>query len=374
MLLATYLTPWEYRQITATSYENILHLSENIERRHLLTKNELLADIDTMGVGLHDALRAYGQIAQESLAEQGHLKRLLESQHLSHNENQVTIMNEIHAVRSSLSDISIHDGHLRTETTVNVSTEAAVARVVRAELRRVLKPTIEQCLNTSKANTDDQLRSMLQKMNGMAELFGQEVSETSHSCSSRASHSRSDAAIDQKFIQEDTGATGLHEPAHMGYANFMVPERPNGFVVRRWRRTKVIKWAIGPLWVTVSSTHTTSKVSYAGESLQPQSAYRITIEFQLAQFLITLRGLRLSLAHIHDQSGHYQVCPLLATFATVPPKSEVMMFAADNDVAGLQSLFERYLAAPSDRDEYGCTPLLVRSSHPSSRFTSLIPL
>ncbi|KAL8750296.1 MAG: hypothetical protein Q9184_006474 [Pyrenodesmia sp. 2 TL-2023] len=348
--------------MAANSHENVLLLPDEIERRHLNTTNELKADIGAMGIGLHDALRAFGQRAQESLAEQGHLKGLLDSQHLSHNENQIRIMNEIHAVRSSLSDIN---SHVRTDTTVSVPTEAAVARVIRAELRRVLKPTVEQCLNTFKANTDDQSRSMLQKIDEMAEHFGQEIFEASHSCSSNASHFRSDAAIDQQCAQDHTGATALLKSAQMDCGNFMLPERANGFLVRpskHWRRSMVIKWAIGTLRVTVSSTRTTSNVSYVGEVSPPQTAYQITIEFQPAQFLITLRGLTLSLAHIQDQRGHCQVCPLLATFAIVPSDADVMIFAKLNDVAGLQSLFERRLAAPSDRDETGITPLMVAVS------------
>ena len=327
-----------------------------------------------MKIGLYDALRTLGQKAQESLAEQERLKRLLDSQHLSHNENQVRLMDEIHDVRSSLSDIS---SHVRTITTVRVPEESALARVIRAECLRVLKPTFEQCLNTFKASTDDQLRSMLKKLDEMAEHFGQELPETSHSCSSGNSYLSSDAATDQKCAQDDMGATGLLEPAQMGHESPTVPERNNGFLVRRskhWRRAKVIKWAIGTLRITVTSTHTTSNVSYVGEIPQPQKAYRITIEFQPTQSLITLRGLKLALAHIQDQRGHYELSPLLATFAIVPKDADVMVFARRNDVAGLQSLFERRLAAPSDRDETGSSPLLVRCSPPSSGVASLTSL
>lgn len=373
---AIYLPPRKNRQMNADFYENVLLLSEETGRRHLNTKNELQADIGTLGIGLHDALRAFGQKAQESLTEQGHLKRLLESQHLSLNENQATIMNEIQAVRSSLSDINISNSHIRSATTVNVPTEAAVARVIRAELRRVLKPTIEQCLNTFKANSDDQSRNMLKKLDEMAEYFGQDLSETSRNRSSSASHSRPDAAIDKKCVQDDAGATGMLESAQTDFESSTVPERPEVFLVRRskhWRRSKVITWAIGTLWVTVSSTHTTSNVSYAGEILQPRTAYRIQIQFQPAQSLATLRGLMLSLETKQDQRGYYQVCPLLATFAIVPRDADVTIFAEQNDVAALQCLFERRLAAPNDRDEYGITALMVRSSPPSSRVTSLTP-
>ncbi|KAL8857160.1 MAG: hypothetical protein Q9178_006215 [Gyalolechia marmorata] len=357
--------------MTANSYETVLLLPEEIERHHLNTKNEIQADLGTMKIGLHDSLRAFGEKAQESLVKQEHLKRLLDSQHLSHNEDQVRLMNEIHDVRSSLSDIS---SHVRTITTVRVPTESDVARVIRAEFRRVLKPTFEQCLNTFKASTDDPLRSMLKKLDEMAEHFGQELPEMSHSYSSSDSYLSSDAATDQKCAQDDMGATGLLEPVQIGHESPTVPERNNGFLVRRskhWRRAKVIKWAIGTLRVTVTSTHTISNVSYVGEIPQPQKAYRITIEFQPAQHLIMLRGLKLSLAHIEDQRGHYEVSPLLATFAVVPRDADVMVFARNNDVAGLQSLFERRLAAPSDRDERGRSPLMeaaIRGAPDACRF------
>ncbi|KAL8795896.1 MAG: hypothetical protein Q9182_007468 [Xanthomendoza sp. 2 TL-2023] len=350
----------EVEKMTANSYETVISLSEQTERHHLNAKNEIQADLGTLGAELQDALRTFGQQAQESLAEQGYLERILESQRLSQ-ENHITIMDEIRAVQSSLSDISMRDDHVRTDTTIGIPKEAAVARVIRAELRRVLKPTVEQCLKTFKADTDDQSRSILKNIDELAEHFGQDLCDTSHSYSSSASNSKHDAAFNQKFIYHDTEAIELLEPGKMGYESSMVLERPNGFPVRRskhWRQSHTIKWAIGTLWVSVSSTHTISGVSYAGET-QPQTEYRIEIEFQPAQFLITLRGLTLSLAHTQDQRGYYQVYPLLATFAIVPNDADVMMFAKKNDVAGLQYLFERRLAAPSDRDETGATPLLV---------------
>ncbi|KAI4089519.1 MAG: hypothetical protein LQ344_005345 [Seirophora lacunosa] len=312
------------RQMNADFYENVLLLSEETGRRHLNTKNELQADIGTLGIGLHDALRAFGQKAQESLTEQGHLKRLLESQHLSLNENQATIMNEIQAVRSSLSDINISNSHIRSATTVNVPTEAAVARVIRAELRRVLKPTIEQCLNTFKANSDDQSRNMLKKLDEMAEYFGQDLSETSRNRSSSASHSRPDAAIDKKCVQDDAGATGMLESAQTDFESSTVPERPEVFLVRRskhWRRSKVITWAIGTLWVTVSSTHTTSNVSYAGEILQPRTADKDTSYDTFTSMLEPLQSLADDLVE-NSQEKRYAISTLCLMVDVNPERME----------------------------------------------------
>ena len=43
----------------------------------------------------------------------------------------------------------------------------------------------------------------------------------------------------------------------------------------------------------------------------------------------------------------------------MPYEAEVMLYARLNNVGGLQNLFERGLAALSDRNESGETPLMV---------------
>ena len=349
--------------MTADSYENILLLSEEAERRHLHANNELKAGIGTIESGFYDASRALGQKTQEALAKQGRIEKLLESHQHSHIENQITIIDDIRAIQSSLSEICIRDNQVRTNTIIKAPTEAAVSRVIRAELRRVLKPTIEQCLHTFKANSDDRIQSMLNKIDEMSELFGQELHETTHSCSYTDSQSRSEAVVDHECIQGDTKAMGLFKPVQTDFESSAVAERTNSFFIRRSKhqmRSKAFKWAIGTLRVTITSTHTISNVSYVGENLQSRGSYRIAIEFQPAEYLIVSRGFTLIIAHTQDQRGYYQVCPLLGTFAVVPIDADVMLFAEVNDVAGLQLLFQKGLAAPSDRDERGGTPLMVR--------------
>ncbi|KAL8718775.1 MAG: hypothetical protein Q9181_008157, partial [Wetmoreana brouardii] len=95
-----------------------------------------------------------------------------------------------------------------------------------------------------------------------------------------------------------------------------------------------------------------------GEVPSPQKAYRVAIEFLAARSLIQLRGLTLSVASTQDQRGYHQICPLISTFAVVPEDAEIMGFALMDDVEGIQDLFERRLAAPSDRDKWGWTPLM----------------
>ncbi|KAL9626354.1 MAG: hypothetical protein Q9204_007372 [Flavoplaca sp. TL-2023a] len=120
-----------------------------------------------------------------------------------------------------------------------------------------------------------------------------------------------------------------------------------------WTHSWFFQWAIGTLRVSVSTSAKRQNISpdyRTGGMPPPQKSYRIRIEFIPAQALIQLRGLQLVVENTSDQRGFYQICPFLSTFAIIPEDAKVIQFVRENDVEGIQDLFQKGLAAPSDRD------------------------
>ena len=152
--------------------------------------------------------------------------------------------------------------------------------------------------------------------------------------------------------------------AVLGGSNSDYQSRPRGLYYQRWSCSWKFHWRIGTLRVTISTTVTKRRESpdyRVGGFVSPQKSYQVTVQFIPAQSLIQLRGLELSIANRQDQRGYYQICPLLSTFAVVPYDAEVFRFVYENNIDGIQDLFQRRLAAPSDRDKDGTTLLMVSS-------------
>ena len=245
---------------------------------------------------------------------------------------------------------------MRSSTILTAPTEDVLARVFRAELRRVIMPTVQQCFDKYKSNSDSQLDEIKRSIDEMTQQLGSKADVEVRDYGSTTS----------QISPEVVHGSGQTDPdlTIVTTAGSRVENRNEANVrsVKYLRRSWVFDWAIGKLWVTVSTSVTkrkTSPVYRIGKTPVSRKAYRVTIDFQPAQSLVSLRGLTISVASTQDQRGYYQICPFLSTFAVVPNDAEVMLFAWDNDVEGLQDLFARRLAAPSDRDDRGRTPLMV---------------
>lgn len=302
-------------------------------------------------------------MCERSLPAQEHHNTGLGNLHGLVSAGQNVTNDKLDAIGASLSQMPVGGVQVRCSTVVEAPTTDALARVSRAELRRVIMPIVEQCFQKFKAIPDSQLDEIKRKIDEMTQQLGSKsggdvhdnVAPTNNALQEVSSApTRSHQALAELGPSCDLGSTAF------GVRNW--EKKSNNRHIARWRLSWTFRWTIGTLWVTISTTTTSRKVSpecRIGEIPCPQKAYRVTIEFLPAPLLIQLRGLTLSVANTQNQRGYNQICPLISTFAVLPMDAEVMRFAGRNDVKGIQSLFERRLAAPSDRDKLGRTALMV---------------
>ena len=61
-------------------------------------------------------------------------------------------------------------------------------------------------------------------------------------------------------------------------------------------------------------------------------------------------------------------CPFIKVFNVVPDDSEILSCVSSNDLQGIQKLFERGEASPTDVDKHGFSLLSVRIQAVSSNF------
>ncbi|KAL9006273.1 MAG: hypothetical protein Q9188_000995 [Gyalolechia gomerana] len=336
---------------------------DQILRQHGDTAQNLDQRLDSLRTGLHADLEVITPTCERSLPAQEHLNTGLENLQELVSAGQNVTNDKLDAIGASLSQMRVGGVQVRSSTVVQAPTEDVLARVFRAELRRVIMPTVEQCFQKFKANPDSQLAEIRRKIDEMTQQMGSNSGGDVHD---------NFTPINSTLQEVSSAPARNHQPlaelapsCDLGSTAFGVPKwekKSNSRHINRWRLSWTYRWTIGTLWVTISRTTTSRKISpeyRLGEIPCPRKAYRVTIEFLPAPLLIQLRGLTLSVTNTQNQRGYNQICPLISTFAVVSMFAEVMRFARRNDVKGIQSLFERRLAAPSDRDEYGLTPLMV---------------
>ncbi|KAL8884191.1 MAG: hypothetical protein Q9215_007709 [Flavoplaca cf. flavocitrina] len=270
---------------------------------------------------------------------------------------QSTLNTKLEDISTTLSRVSVQNNHLVSSTTVTAPLEGLLAPIVRAELRRVIIPTVQQCFEKYRASSDRQLDDIRKTIDEMVQQFSSGSSDDRISSSLSSTPGRSQSHFHQDSVD-------LINPCDLPTSTFGVSQhqnQPKSRLYKRWNYSWSFHWTIGTLYVTISTSVTKRSKSpdYSISGfVPPQKACRVSVTFTPAICLNQFRGLQLSVANTRDQRGFYQICPFLSTFAVVPKDAEVMLCARSNNVEGLQSLFQRGLAAPSDRDDDGRTPLI----------------
>ncbi|KAL9629294.1 MAG: hypothetical protein Q9204_005354 [Flavoplaca sp. TL-2023a] len=251
--------------------------------------------------------------------------------------SQSTFNTKLEDISTTLSRVSVQNNHLVSSMTVTAPSEGLLAPIVRAELRRVIIPTVQQCFEKYKASPDRQLDDIRKTIDEMAQQVSSRSGGDGISSSWSSTPSRSQSHIHQDSVD-------LIKPYDLRTSTFGASKyqnQPKSRLYKRWSYSWIFEWTIGRLYVTISTSvmkrSTSPDYSTIG-SLPSQKAGRVT--------------------NTRDQRGYYQIYPFLSTFAVVPGDAEVIEYARMNDVEGLQSLFQRGLAAPSDRDKGGRTPLM----------------
>ena len=298
------------------------------------------------------------QTSQALLPAQEALRSGLDNLNVAVSTGQSILNTRLEDISTTLSHISFRENHLQSCTTVTAPSEDVLARIFRAELRRVIMPTVQQCFEKCKASPDRELDNIRKKIDKMAQQLCSRSSGDGISSSSS-----SEPGTSKSYIHQDS--VDLTNPCNLPMSTFGASQyqnQPKDRLYKTWNCFWRFRWTIGTLFVTISASITKRSTSpdYSTSGyVPPQKAYRITVTFIPAISLYQFRGLQLSVENARDQRGYYELCPFLSTFAVVPYCAEVMECARRNDVEGLQSLFQRGLAAPSDRDNFGETPLMV---------------
>ena len=273
-------------------------------------------------------------------------------------DSQVETTAQLKQMHSMLLD-QLDQGRTQIDGSINAITKSALIPIVRAELRHIVLPAV----NHNKSHCDLQMEKTRHAIDHIAQSLG-------HILEDRPTvdqHSRTQSPVQTVFQsarpeEEVRYSQCLNEREILSLDEFC-PSIDLGDQMDTFSRTWTYRLSIGVLCVRICTSRTRSKDGAQSRafgrntSAWSEEVYKLDISFQPARILS--KGVSLTTGSRSDQRGHYLRCPEISAFAIIPSSSKIFKSAASGDIKGLQTLFAKKLASPTDRDINGYTLLHV---------------
>ena len=347
------------RRIGIKIYENVSSIRSDMQQAHMGTADRLLETQSSISQQLDEVARTESNSLTEQMNTLNEIRMLVEPIPGNH----TMTMDKVDNLSSILASMHMGDGHLQSTCALQAPTTDILRRVLRAELKRVVMPTVEGYLDSYKSSHDAQLEGIRKNLDQIIQDLGRSSPEEDMRNHTESPHAFA-TCLDDIETPEARCLPLNSETESMDHISGAVGLGilSDGAVVkswsRSWTRSWIFRWRIGVLIVTVSTFNPRSRhrrrVCKAFKTFESPSArfsHRISIDFQPASRLSITRGISIKCESRQDQRGYYQIYPMINTFAVIPNDAEVMLLIYENDIIGLQGLFEARLAAPTDRLE-----------------------
>ena len=272
-------------------------------------------------------------------------------------DSQVETKTQLKQLHSMLSD-RLDQGRTQIDGSIDAITKSALIPIIRAELKRIVLPAV----NYNKSHFDLQMGKTRHAIDQMAESLG-------HILKDRPTdrHPRTQSPVQTVFQsarpeEEERHSQDLHECAILSLDEFR-PSTDLGDQLDTFSRTWTYRLSIGFISIRVFTSRLRSKDGAKSRafgrntSAWSEEVYNLHTSFQPAR--MSSKGVSLITGSRSDQSGHYFRCPEISAFAIIPSSSEIFKLAGLGDIKGLQTLFMKKLASPTDRGINGDTALHV---------------
>ena len=236
-------------------YENISNLQDDMQS-HITNTDRSFEKQSSISQQLDEAARSQ---SSSFTAQTNTLKaiRMLAEPILDNHNKTVTKLDEL---GSTLASMRMSEGYLHSTRTFQAPSTDVLRRLLRAELRRVVKPTLEGYLDSYKSSHDAQLEGIRKNLDQIVLDLGrsqQEEATMKHNESCQGSSKsidefdmQDDGSLPLEFTNEDMDhVSGGIGPGALSYSPFADSWS------RSWRRTWIFRWRIGVLVVTVSTSY-----------------------------------------------------------------------------------------------------------------------
>ena len=286
-------------------------------------------------------------------------------------DSNALVMDRLDHILRRLARAQIDQRALKSDTTFHAVSTDVMTRIVRAELRRVIPPLVEEYLDPYKSNQLAQLEGIRKDLDQVVLDLGH-MSKKEAACNNETDQ-KPESGLHSPELRNDTYIP-RHESLIEGTGRIFdvltTREQSNDsdgpIWTLMWRRNWSFCWPIGVLTVYISASRCRLPVEFRAFTDYNEStrhSYSVSVDFRPALRTILARGISIKYKSQQDQRGFYERCPMLSTFAIVPHDAKAFRCVQHHDNEALKALFAAGLAAPTDRKD-NMTSLLHVSGFP----------
>ena len=274
-------------------------------------------------------------------------------------DSNALVMDKLDQMLRLLATKQVDERASKSHSTFQTASIELLTRIVRAELRRVVPPVVEEYLDPYKSNENAQLE-------GIRKGLDQIVSELGHLSAKEAacnherdqkpgSGSSSPELRNDAFVpRHDSLLEGTGKMSDVLTNREQRNDSDGPKWTLMWRRNWSFCWPIGVLTVYISASRCRSPAefrAFTDYNGSTRYSYSVSIDFRPSLSTILARGISVKYKSQQGHRGFYERCPMLTTFAIVPKNAEVFRCVRDGDIEDLKALFAAGLGAPTDRTD-----------------------
>ncbi len=358
-------TKWDsVRRNSTAHHHDMFKIETNLRQSHANSTEQVLNALKPINRRLDEVVR------NETSASMGQNSRTISVEALRETnlELQNSLGSKIDGLVSSVSGAAFLGDSIRSEILLRSVTNDALARIFRTELKQVVIPIVEEGLDSYKSASEAQITAVRESIDSMANELHQSLQGTSKQDGNTTFQDpgpkkAGSQTNNREHLQDSATASSSIQQYCARKSTASSFKIDSG--MRIWIRTWNLRWRVGNLHVTVSAFkmnryyQTVSNAYQISHSNEPRIAYKVLITFIPLQTFWTFRVTSISCRSQRDQRGYLELCPMLSFFAVVPSSSGVFSFVLMDDLDGLRQLFRNRAGSPTDRNEFGWTPLHV---------------
>jgi len=289
---------------------------------------------------------------------------------MSRNLERLTELPERHQdMVSKMEQLTTNFSRLQTTETIFDAVEDNLGGIIRAELRGVLVPTLQMCLDQYSSKYDGQLRALHQAIDKMTLEFQATADTRSEGVQDTGTKLEAESKFDDTaedfpgncrsslLPKESVGAAPydinhLSEPRDLELESLdwkMLPRKRVVVKQKKWH----FQWLGSSLRVTVKT------LAVGNTKILSRRRVEVAVQFLPSPTILCRSGISMLFSTGPDHRGYHSICPSIRVFGVMTNDSPCLWAVIEGDIPTLQVLFAKGEARPSDQSSNGFTLLHV---------------
>jgi hypothetical protein len=270
---------------------------------------------------------------------------------------------------SKVEQLTASFSRLQTTERVFDAVEDNLGGIIRAELREMLVPTLQMCLDQYSSRYDGQLKALHIAIDKITLEFQATAATQSEGVQDIGTELGAESEFDDTegdlpenrrsfaLPKQSVGAAASYisdvsEPRDLEQESLqweVIPLRRVVVKQKKWQ----FKWLGSSLRVTIKT------LAIGTTRILSRRRVEISVQFLPSPSIISRSGISMLFSTGPDHRGYHAICPSIRVFRVISENSPALIAIFRGDIPALQVLFAKGEARPSDQMKWGISLLHV---------------